>query len=108
MYFLSLSSFHLPSLPYVQWSSHWSLRGPKRAISFTLSLLHVLSPLWPGCGVPPLSYWLPCPCPILTFSPTDRSRFCLDWLVPISQTDSSCAAYSSPWWWKQQVPLNCR
>jgi hypothetical protein len=31
--------------------------------------------------------------------------FCLGWLVPISQTDSMCAAYSSPWWWRQQGSL---
>jgi hypothetical protein len=35
-----------------------------------------------------------------------RQGFCLDWLVPISQTDSTRAAYSSPWWRRQQGPLN--
>jgi hypothetical protein len=41
-------------------------------------------------------------------SPLVRPRFCLDWLVPVSQTDSSHAAYSSPWWWRQQGPLKRR
>jgi hypothetical protein len=31
--------------------------------------------------------------------------FCLGWLIPIFQTVSTCVAYSTPWWWRQQGPL---
>jgi hypothetical protein len=47
-----------------------------------------------GDGHPPCSCWT-----------TPEQGFCLGWLVPISQTDYTCAAYSSPWWWRQQGPL---
>jgi hypothetical protein len=54
-----------------------------RAVSFTpppsLSLYFPPPPLWPGCGMPPLSYWLPCPHLILTLFPTGPVKV-LPWL----------------------------
>jgi hypothetical protein len=77
-----------------------------RAVSFTLSLsLLSFSPvarLWYApspFGSLALSWSSP-------YSPLVQSRFCLDWLVPISQANSLCAAYLLPWWWRQQAPWN--
>jgi hypothetical protein len=55
-----LISSYLPSSP---------LGSPVKAISFyVLSFLLVLSSiLWPACGVPTLSFWLPYPHTSLTF-----------------------------------------
>jgi hypothetical protein len=81
---------------------HWT--GP-----FPLpSLFHVLPPFQARLWYAPLSCWLPCPRPMLTSFPTGLAKV-LPWLIgSFSQTDSSCAAYSSPWWWRQQVPLRRR
>jgi hypothetical protein len=51
-----------------------------RAVSSNLSLLHVFIPSWPGCGMPPLSYWLPGPRPIPTLFPTGPVKV-LPWLT---------------------------
>jgi hypothetical protein len=46
-----------------------------------------------------LSYWLPGPCPILTFL-AGLARV-PPWLIGSLISDSSYMAYSSPWWWRQ-------
>jgi hypothetical protein len=51
-----------------------------QAWNLTLSLLHVLFPSWPGCGMPHLSYWLPGLARSRPYSPLVRSRF-LPWLT---------------------------
>jgi hypothetical protein len=45
------------------------------------------------------------PTQYLSLQTIPSQGFCLGWLVPISQTDSTRAAYSLPWWWRQQGPL---
>jgi hypothetical protein len=93
---------HIPLMPSDP------LARPRGALKRAVSSNHSLAFLFPlGQAVvhPPFpigSQASPDPDPVPHWS---SQGFCLGWLVPISQTDSKRAAYSSPWWWRQQGPL---
>jgi hypothetical protein len=82
---LYISFPYLPSVyPHFLMSSDLPI-GPQgaliRAISWTLSLLHVLPPPSGQAVVcPPFSYWLPCPHPIFTLFLTGLIKV-LPWLT---------------------------
>jgi hypothetical protein len=100
--FLFLSSSPHPT--YVR----WPLAKHRGALERAVSSNHSLAVLFPSVQTvtrplfPIGSRASPNPDPIPHCS---GQGFCLGWLVPISQTNSTCLAYSSPWWWRQQGPL---
>jgi hypothetical protein len=100
--FHSLSSSLHPM--YMRWPTSQYPRGPEKG-RFFLPLSCCPFPSWPRLARPlfPIGS-LASPDPDL-IPHWSGPGFCLGWLIPISQTVSTNAAYSSPWLWRQQGPL---